>query len=64
MTDEIGAQRHLDDAYYSRIEALDFAMAQDDGQNVAGLAEAEIVLLGVSRTSKTPTCIYLREPRI
>jgi regulator of PEP synthase PpsR (kinase-PPPase family) len=59
MTDEIGAQRNLDDAYYSRIEALDFAMAQDDGQNVAGLAEAEIVLLGVSRTSKTPTCIYL-----
>jgi len=59
MTDEIGAQRNLDDAYYSRIEALDFAMAQDDGQNVAGLAEAEIILLGVSRTSKTPTCIYL-----
>jgi regulator of PEP synthase PpsR (kinase-PPPase family) len=59
MTDEIGAQRTLDDAYYSRIEALDYAMAQDDGQNVAGLAEAEIILLGVSRTSKTPTCIYL-----
>ncbi len=59
MTDEIGAQRNLDDAYYSRIEALDFAMAQDDGQNVAGLAEADIILLGVSRTSKTPTCIYL-----
>lgn len=59
MTDEVGAQRNLDDAYYSRIEALDFAMAQDDGQNVAGLAEADIVLLGVSRTSKTPTCIYL-----
>ena len=59
MTDEIGAQRNLDDAYYSRIEALDFAMAQDDGQNVQGLAEAEIILLGVSRTSKTPTCIYL-----
>ena len=59
MTDEIGAQRNLDDAYYSRIEALDFAMAQDDGQNVAGLSEADIILLGVSRTSKTPTCIYL-----
>lgn len=59
MTDEIGAQRNLDDAYYSRIEALDFAMAQDDGQNVGGLAEADIILLGVSRTSKTPTCIYL-----
>ena len=59
MTDEVGAQRNLDDAYYSRIEALDFAMAHDDGQNVSGLAEAEIILLGVSRTSKTPTCIYL-----
>ena len=40
MTDEIGAQRNLDDAYYSRIEALDYAMAQDDGQNVMGLSEA------------------------
>jgi regulator of PEP synthase PpsR (kinase-PPPase family) len=59
MTDEIGAQRNLDDAYYSRIEALDYAMAQDDGQNIAGLAEADIILLGVSRTSKTPTCMYL-----
>jgi len=59
MTDEVGAQRNLDDAYYSRIEALDYAMAQDDGQNVAGLADADIILLGVSRTSKTPTCIYL-----
>jgi regulator of PEP synthase PpsR (kinase-PPPase family) len=59
MTDEIGAQRTLDAAYYSRIEALDFAMAQDDGQNVSGLSDADIILLGVSRTSKTPTCIYL-----
>ena len=38
---------------------MNFAMAHDDGQNVQGLAEADIVLLGVSRTSKTPTCIYL-----
>jgi len=59
MSDEVGAQRTLDDAYYSRIEALDYAMAQDDGQNVNGLSEADIILLGVSRTSKTPTCIYL-----
>jgi len=59
MTDEVGAQRNLDDAYYSRIEALDYAMAHDDGQSVQGLADADIVLLGVSRTSKTPTCIYL-----
>ncbi len=59
MTDEVGAQRNLDDAYYSRIDALDYAMAHDDGQAVAGLAEADIILLGISRTSKTPTCIYL-----
>ncbi len=59
MISEVGAQRNLDAEYYQRIEALDFAMAHDDGQNVSGLAEADIILLGVSRTSKTPTCIYL-----
>jgi len=59
VSDEVGAQRNLDAAYYSRIEALDFSMAHDDGQSVAGLADADIVLLGVSRTSKTPTCMYL-----
>lgn len=56
---EVGAQRTLDAEYYSRIEALDYAMAHDDGQNVKGLEEADIILLGISRTSKTPTCIYL-----
>jgi len=59
MISEIGAQRNLDAEYYQRIEALDFAMAHDDGQNIQGLAKADIVLLGVSRTSKTPTSIYL-----
>ena len=59
MISEVGAQRTLDADYYNRIEALDFAMAHDDGQNVAGLKNADIVLLGISRTSKTPTCIYL-----
>ena len=58
-TAEVGAQRTLDAAYYNRISSLDFAMAHDDGQNVRGLRDADIVLLGVSRTSKTPTCIYL-----
>lgn len=56
---QVAAQRTLDSDYYGRIEALDFAMAHDDGQNVMGLKNAEIVLLGVSRTSKTPTSIYL-----
>ena len=59
MTHEVGAQRNLDSDYYDRIAALDFAMAHDDGQNVAGLKDAQIVLLGISRTSKTPTSIYL-----
>ncbi|WP_017932348.1 pyruvate, water dikinase regulatory protein [Robiginitomaculum antarcticum] len=59
MSSEVGAQRHLDEQYYDRIKALDFAMAHDDGQNVAGLKDADVILLGVSRTSKTPTCIYL-----
>jgi regulator of PEP synthase PpsR (kinase-PPPase family) len=56
---EVGAQRNLDAEYYNRIEALDYAMAHDDGQAAQGLEEADIILLGVSRTSKTPTCIYL-----
>ena len=56
---EVGAQRTLDSAYYNRITSLDFAMAHDDGQAVSGLKDADIVLLGISRTSKTPTCIYL-----
>lgn len=53
-----GAQRALDAEYYHRIEALNYAMAHDDG---AGdhYAGADIILLGVSRTSKTPTSIYL-----
>lgn len=56
---EVGAQRTLDDAYYNRISALDFAMVHDDGQQMEGLVDADIVLLGISRTSKTPTSIYL-----
>jgi len=59
VSHEIGAQRTLDSDYYDRIAALDFAMAHDDGQNVMGLKNADIILLGVSRTSKTPTSIYL-----
>jgi len=59
ISSEVGAQRNLDETYYDRIEAMDFAMAHDDGQNVMGLKDADIVVLGISRTSKTPTCIYL-----
>jgi len=59
MSSEVGAQRTMDAEYFSRMGALDFAMNHDDGQNIEGLAQADMILLGVSRTSKTPTCIYL-----
>ncbi len=54
-----GGQHVMDEAYFQRMEALDFAIAHDDGQMAETLDEADIILLGVSRTSKTPTCIYL-----
>ena len=54
-----GRQHMLDREYYERITALDYAMTHDDGQGVWDLEEADVVLVGVSRTSKTPTCIYL-----
>jgi len=54
-----GRQHMLDGEYYERITALDYAMSHDDGQAVWNLEEAQVVLIGVSRTSKTPTCIYL-----
>jgi regulator of PEP synthase PpsR (kinase-PPPase family) len=56
---QVGAQRTLDAEYYHRIEAMNYAMAHDDGQNLDGYEDADVVLVGVSRTSKTPTCIYL-----
>lgn len=54
-----GRQHELDQAYFERIEALNFTLTHDDGQNAAGFHQADILLLGVSRTSKTPTCLYL-----
>ena len=53
------AQHVLDDDYYKRIEAIQFTMSHDDGNKLHDVTEADIVLLGVSRTSKTPTSIYL-----
>jgi len=54
-----GRQYTLDAAYFSRMEAVDFALTHDDGQSTWDLHQADIVLVGVSRTSKTPTCLYL-----
>lgn len=56
---KIGRQHAMDDGYFSRIAAMDFAMRHDDGQFADELEEADVVLVGVSRTSKTPTCVYL-----
>ncbi len=53
-----GLMRHLDDHYFKRIAAMDFTVKHDDGLG-AHLEEAEIVLVGVSRASKTPTSVYL-----
>lgn len=55
----IGRQHELDAAYFDRIEAMDYTLAHDDGQHAADLDQADIVLVGVSRTSKTPTSLYL-----
>src|SRR5690606_17539741 len=54
-----GLQHALDDAYFRRMDAVDFALSFDDGQMIDGIEDADVVLVGVSRTSKTPTCIFL-----
>jgi regulator of PEP synthase PpsR (kinase-PPPase family) len=54
-----GAQHVLDAEYFRRIDALNFTMMHDDGQLAGALDEADVVLVGISRTSKTPTSIYL-----
>ena len=56
---KIGKQHEMDAGYFSRIAAMDFAMRHDDGQAPERLDDADVVLVGVSRTSKTPTCVYL-----
>ena len=59
LNTRVGAQHALDTDYFNRMEALNFAIAHDDALNAEGLEAADVVLVGVSRTSKTPTCIYL-----
>ncbi|HTN12353.1 MAG TPA: pyruvate, water dikinase regulatory protein [Acetobacteraceae bacterium] len=54
-----GRQYVLDAAYFKRIDAMHYIMAHDDGQAQSGIAEADVVLVGVSRSSKTPTSFYL-----
>ncbi len=58
-TGRVGAQHTLNAEYFKRIDALNYTMMHDDGQHTEGLEDADVVLVGVSRTSKTPTSIYL-----
>ncbi len=58
-TPTVGGQHVLDADYFRRIEALNFSMVHDDGHLPENLNDADIILLGISRTSKTPTSIYL-----
>lgn len=58
-TGERGALHHLNENYFKRIKAMEFAVKYDDGKDPRGFLEADVVLLGVSRTSKTPLSLYL-----
>lgn len=59
QTRKAGAQHEMDEAYFRRIAAIDYTLDHDDGQMTWDLEPADVVLVGVSRTSKTPTCMYL-----
>jgi regulator of PEP synthase PpsR (kinase-PPPase family) len=59
VSTRVGAQHNLDHDYFNRMEALNYAISHDDGQGGQNLEQAHVVLVGISRTSKTPTCIYL-----
>jgi len=54
-----GLLHEMDESYFRKIEAIEFAVKYDDGKDVRGLLQAQVVLVGVSRTSKTPLSIYL-----
>jgi regulator of PEP synthase PpsR (kinase-PPPase family) len=58
-THQPSAQHVLNEDYYKRIEAIQFTMNHDDGKNTDNILDSDIILIGVSRTSKTPTSIYL-----
>ena len=59
ISTRVGAQHNLDNDYFNRMEALSYAIGHDDGQSTQDLDAADVVLVGISRTSKTPTSIYL-----
>jgi len=59
LSTRVGARHNLDTDYFNRMDALAYALGHDDGQGGQDLSTADVVLVGVSRTSKTPTAIYL-----
>ncbi|AEJ38918.1 hypothetical protein TPY_0723 [Sulfobacillus acidophilus TPY] len=59
-----GLSHRLDQEYFARVEAVEFAVKYDDGKDPKGIREADVVLLGVSRTSKTPLSLYLANHRL
>ena len=61
---KVAGQHAMDQDYFDRMEAINFTLAHDDGQNMEGLIGADVILLGVSRTSKTPTCVYLANRKV
>lgn len=61
---QAGLMRRLDEDYFERIEAIEFAVRYDNGQDLRGLAWADVVLIGISRTSKTPLSLYLANQKI
>ncbi|WP_238442371.1 pyruvate, water dikinase regulatory protein [Desulfofalx alkaliphila] len=61
---EPGLVRRLDEEYFRRVEAIEFAVKYDDGKDPRGITKADLIVLGVSRTSKTPLSMYLAHKRI
>lgn len=59
ITHSVGRQHLLDSEYFSRVDAISYTITHDDGQSAWDLFDADIVLIGVSRTSKSPTSVYL-----
>ena len=58
-THKVGRQHQVDQRYLERIDTLNFTIAHDDGQSLDTINDAQVILTGASRTSKTPTCVYL-----
>ena len=61
---EPGLVRKMDQEYFRKVEAIEFAVKYDDGKDPRGINRADLVVIGVSRTSKTPLCMYLAHKRI